>query len=132
LQVPYSIAISGSDLFVGDVFAQNIGEYTTSGATVDASLVSGLFPYGIAIYGGDLYTADGGFDGSVSEYTTSGAVVDATLISGLNNPLTLAVASVPNGVPDKGSTLGLICISLGGLVLMQCSARRAFVLRSTI
>jgi hypothetical protein len=51
------VAVSGSDLFVtndgdgaGSQPAGTIGEYTTSGATVNASLVGGLFdPSGIAV-----------------------------------------------------------------------------------
>ena len=36
-----------------------IGEYTTSGATVNASLVSGLnYPYGIAVSGSNLFVTN--------------------------------------------------------------------------
>jgi hypothetical protein len=52
LNGPGQIAISGSDLFVTNAGNNTIGEYTTSGATVNASLVSGSglnFPNGIAI-----------------------------------------------------------------------------------
>jgi hypothetical protein len=38
-----------------------IGEYTTSGATVNASLISGLTsPYGIAVSGANLFVAQNG------------------------------------------------------------------------
>ncbi len=44
------IAVSGGDLFVTNSDANTIGEYTTSGATVNASLVSGLKrPWGIVV-----------------------------------------------------------------------------------
>ena len=44
------MAVSGSDLFVANSYNGTIGEYTTSGATVNASLVSGLnAPVGIAL-----------------------------------------------------------------------------------
>jgi len=55
LNVPNGIAVSGSDLFVTNVGSGTpgsgtIGEYTTSGATVNASLISGLYiPEGIAV-----------------------------------------------------------------------------------
>jgi hypothetical protein len=42
--------VSGSDLFVANSSSNTIGEYTTSGATVNASLISGLnSPIGLAI-----------------------------------------------------------------------------------
>ena len=39
---PHGIAVSGSNLFVTNDGKGTIGEYTTSGAVVNASLVSGL------------------------------------------------------------------------------------------
>jgi hypothetical protein len=57
LSEPAGIAVSGSDLFVTNIFGGmigtgTIGEYTTSGATVNATLISGLSdPAGIAISG---------------------------------------------------------------------------------
>ena len=64
-----------------------IAEYTTSGATVNASLVTGLnAPSGIAVSGSDLFVVNNGSGGpgSVGEYTTSGATVNASLVSGLD------------------------------------------------
>ena len=40
---PYGIAVSGSDLFVANYGSNTVGEYTTSGATVNASLVTGMY-----------------------------------------------------------------------------------------
>jgi PEP-CTERM motif len=42
LTFPGAIAVSGDKLFVVNPFANTVGEYTTSGATVNASLISGL------------------------------------------------------------------------------------------
>ena len=70
-----------------------VGEYTTSGATVNASLVSGLNggPAGIAVSGGNLFITN--YDsGTVGEYTTSGATVNASLVSGLNSPIFIAAS----------------------------------------
>jgi hypothetical protein len=61
--------------------AGTIAEYTTSGATVNASLISGLsFPEGIAVSGSDLFVVNTNANsvqtlgpGSIGEYTTSGA-----------------------------------------------------------
>ena len=68
-----------------------IGEYTTAGATVNASLVSGLnYPLGLAVSGGNLFVA--GLGDTIGEYTTAGATVNATLVSGLNAPIGLAIS----------------------------------------
>ena len=42
LTYPGGIAISGNDLFVANTLDGTIGEYSTFGATVSASLISGL------------------------------------------------------------------------------------------
>ena len=71
-----------------------VGEYTTSGATINASLISGLtYPWSIASDGlGNLYIGDDtGANCWVRKYTTSGATVNLTLISGLSTPLALAL-----------------------------------------
>jgi hypothetical protein len=56
-----------------------VGEYTTSGATVNASLVSGLDePIGIAVSGTDIFVANI-VGGSVGEYdAATGAAVTVT------------------------------------------------------
>ncbi len=69
-----------------------VGEYTTSGATVNAALLSGLgFPTGIAVSGGNLFVASLN-NGTIGEYTTSGATVNPALISGLSGPEGIAVS----------------------------------------
>ena len=75
----------------GQVFVANridgtIGEYTTSGATINASLISGLNgPIALALDAdGNLFVANG--DGTIGEYTTLGGVVNASLISGFSGP----------------------------------------------
>src|SRR5205823_4351580 len=88
-----SIAISGSNLFAvnGDP-TNTIGEYTTSGATVNAALISGLpgKTHQIVVSGPDLFVANGSAD-TVGDYTTAAATENAALISGLNGPFGLAV-----------------------------------------
>jgi hypothetical protein len=50
LNEPYGIAVDGSDLFITNVGAGTISEYTAGGTLVNASLISGLNePGGIAI-----------------------------------------------------------------------------------
>jgi PEP-CTERM motif len=110
---PSGIAISGNNLFVASTFGA-IGEYTTSGATVNALLIRFLnYPIGLAVSGNDLFVADESA-GVIGEYTTSGATVNASLISGGNgNPLGIAVVPEPE-------TLLLLCF--GGLIAF-CRAR---------
>jgi hypothetical protein len=77
-------------IFVANSQSSTIGEYTTSGATVNASLVSGLNgPTGLAVVGNDLFVAN--YSGTIGEYTTSGALVNASLVSGLYQPVAIAV-----------------------------------------
>ena len=79
------MAVSGSDLFVVNYNNATVGEYTTSGNTVAATLLSGFTnPIGIAVSGSDLFVSDGGTR-TIGEYTTSGGTVDAALITGLND-----------------------------------------------
>ncbi len=88
-----------ADIFVVNNGSGKIGEYTTAGATVNASLVTGLsYPEGLAISGGNLYvsTLYGGLGvndtGTVTEYTASGTPVGGFGISGLNDPIGIAVS----------------------------------------
>ncbi|MGH7989610.1 MAG: hypothetical protein ACREDS_05360, partial [Limisphaerales bacterium] len=73
-------------------FGGTVGEYTTSGATINASLISGLSePCSIAVSGTNLFVSD--LDtGTVGEYTTSGATVNASLISGLGWPIAISIS----------------------------------------
>src|SRR5438034_8099320 len=50
--------IRGAQIFVANFETGTIGEYTTSGATVDPALISGLsLPTDIAVSGEDLFVA---------------------------------------------------------------------------
>jgi MYXO-CTERM domain-containing protein len=119
------IAVSGTNLFVVhfgtlDVPGSgSIGEYTIDGATVNATLVTGLNrPRGVAMSGGNLFVANGGtstngvYDpgsGSIGEYdAATGATINAALITGLNTPLGIAVVPEP-------SSLVLAALGLAGL-----------------
>jgi autotransporter-associated beta strand protein len=89
---------------IGNILVTNnstgaIGEYTASGATINAALVSGLDePVGIAVSGSDVFVVNSGGSanqGSIGEYTTSGGTVNADLISGLDSPDGIAIAPIP-------------------------------------
>ena len=96
LQNPYSIAISGTNLFFADNATSEIELYTTGGTLVNPSFAPGPVtsvagPNAIAVSGGNLFIANRNI-GTISEYTTSGTLVNASLISGLNGPAGIAVS----------------------------------------
>jgi hypothetical protein len=71
----------GDTLFVGNNTGGTIGEYTTSGAPVNASLISGLTALNhIAVSGSDLFVSSTE-SGLIGEYTTSGVTVNASLLT---------------------------------------------------
>ena len=81
---------------------QTIAKYTTAGALVNASLVSGLdVPIDMAISGNDLFVADLA-NGRIGEYATDGTVINASLISGLNRPWGLAISGNNLFVANNG------------------------------
>jgi hypothetical protein len=92
------ILLSG-EIFVTNLSAGVIGEYTTLGAAVNASLVSGLqhVPTAIAVSGSDIFVANY-TNNSIGEYTTSGAPVNASLIS----------LPAPDGIAVAGSDLFIL------------------------
>ena len=97
-----STTARGQYIYVTNMGNGKIGEYTMSGAAVNASLVSGLNnPTGIAVSGSDIFVANGG-NGTIGEYTTSGAVVNASLISGLNIPVGIAISGSDMFVVNNG------------------------------
>jgi len=99
--------VPGDIIFVTSFTDGTIGEYTTSGATVNASLITGLSePYGIAVSGSNLFVTNRG-SGTIGEYTTSGATVNASLITGLHDPVGIAVSgSTLFVVNDDNGTIG--------------------------
>src|SRR4030095_11931983 len=74
-----------AQIFVANFETGTIGEYTTSGATVDPALISGLsLPQGIAVSGGNLFVTSLNLTsntGRIGEYTTSGETVHPALIT---------------------------------------------------
>lgn len=98
--------------------ADTVGAYTTSGATVNASLITGLDnPVAIAVSGSDVFVVNAG-SRTIGEYTTSGATVNASLIpmvplkpnaiavSGSNLFVTQNCLSVASCAPIVGGTIG--------------------------
>jgi hypothetical protein len=96
-------AAHASTILVSNNTSGVIGAYTTSGATVNAALITGLsdpgngalisgvdVAHGAASNGTDIFVVnnDTGAAGTgfISEYTTSEALVNASLITGLGGP----------------------------------------------
>ena len=75
---PSALTVVGSDLFVN--YSGAVGEYITSGATVDATLIGGGGP-GIAISGPFVFLSG---NTGVAEYSTSGLPLNTSLITGIN------------------------------------------------
>jgi hypothetical protein len=94
-------------IFVANAGAGTIGKYSTTGATLNASLISGLAPEGIAVDGnGYLYVANEN-SGTIGKYTVTGSEINRTLISGLNSPWAIALDG--NGylfVANYGGSIG--------------------------
>jgi hypothetical protein len=133
-------AIARSDtIFVVNSGSGTIGEYADSGATLNASLITGLnSPNGIALSGSDLFVANSG-DGTIGEYTTSGATVNASLLSGLVGVTDVAVSGsnlfvlYSGGVGEfttSGTTVNASLISVGNGLAMALSGSDLFILTS--
>jgi hypothetical protein len=87
----------GQDIYALDSgqFYSQIAQYTTTGGTVNSSLISleGFYaPSGIALSGSNIFVANAGVFDTISEYTTSGGTLNASLISGLSAPEGIAVS----------------------------------------
>jgi hypothetical protein len=118
------IAVCGTNLFIYNNNSNGIpqvGEYTTSGATNNASLITlGEFQHieSFAVSGTNIFIAS--YDESdvthstIGEYTTSGATVNASLISGAAAGLSIAVVSETTTPP-----LSINSISVSGASLMM-------------
>ena len=119
LNGPFGIAVSGANLWVTSEGSGAIGEYNaTTGATVNASLVSGLNgPFGIAVSGQNLWVANTG-GSTIGEYNaTTGAAVNDSLVSGLNSPLGIAVLGGDLWVTNSSSgTIGQYNATTGAAV----------------
>jgi len=103
---PAGIALSGDDIFVTQ--ANGLGEYTTSGQTVNNSFTGFIgSPDALAISGDDLFVAtalapDIVGTGKIGEYNTSGTLVAGPVVSGLTNPISLAISGSDLFVLDTG------------------------------
>jgi hypothetical protein len=101
----------------------SVGEYTTAGAPINTTLISGGYNSGVGIGldgNGHLFWADnyGGAGGNViGEYTTDGQLINASFITGLSNPVSMVIV-----VPEPSSSI-LVLIGLAGLIFKSFSGR---------
>ena len=108
-----SDGLARGQIFVSDWSNGQVGEWTTSGSSVNASLITGLSqPDGIAESDGYLYVANQQAN-TVGKYTMSGQAVDASFITGLSAPTqlvasgtTLYVMNTSNSTIGKYTTAG--------------------------
>ena len=105
----------------GQIFVTNdgdntIGKYTTSGATVNASLIGTALgqPYGVALSGTDLFIAMN--NNTVVKYTTTGTSEISSLRPGLSGPIGIAVSGTKLFVANSAAnTIGQYTIA--GLIV---------------
>src|SRR6266700_3585795 len=85
---------AGAQIFVTTFNNNTIGEYTTSGATINSALISSVLsePSNMAVSGGKLFVTNNN-NNTIGEYTTSGATINSALISsGLSGPEGIALS----------------------------------------
>lgn len=105
---PQGIAVSGSNIFVGNQTAPGtIAEYNLDGTAVNTSLISGVNPAGIAINGTNIYVANAGAYATVGEYNLDGTPVNPSLITGV---------TAANGIAISGTNLFVANHSSGGVI----------------
>src|SRR4029078_5869941 len=81
---PLGLAISGTDLYVTNELGNGVGHFTTTGATIDESMIDtgvSSSPFALAISGSTLFVSLNG--GYISSYTTSGDLIEQFLIPGI-------------------------------------------------
>jgi len=83
--------VAHAQIFVPNYGNGNVGEYSTAGATINASLLTGLTEAAtIAAAGTSLFIETDSND-NIGKYTTAGATVSASFVTGLSGPWGLVV-----------------------------------------
>ena len=106
--------LRAQDIYVAKYNSGTIGEYTISGQTVNASLISGLIdPTGITISGDNLFVPS--YSSSlcewvIGEYTTSGTTVNAAVITGLPEASGVVITPEPSTVALAGLGAAAFCV----------------------
>ena len=88
----FASTTQAADIYVSNYSNGTIGEYTTNGVTINASLITGLSgPFGMAVSGGYLYVANQ-LNGTICKYTSNGTLVNPSLVNGMYWPLDMALS----------------------------------------
>ena len=114
-----ALTVAGGSLFVADD-SGTVGQYdATTGAPINASLITGLSPdnYGLAVAGGSLFVAN--LDsGTIGQYdAATGAPTNASFVTGLSGPTGLAVSGGDLFVTNfYGGTVGQYDATTGAVI----------------
>lgn len=146
-----SMTVVHAQIFVTSRGSDTVGEYTISGATINASLVSGLSgPYGVAVSGSNLYVVNDDYASGaawIDEYTlgvTPGTITSSntSFISGLSRVAGIAISGSYIFVVNYGNnTIGeyttsgatinaSLITNLNGPLNIAISGSNLFVLNS--
>lgn len=91
-------------ILVSDWSSNTVGEWSTTGALVNTSLVTGLNqPNGVASTGDYVFVANQQGN-TVGKYTSTGQLVDASFITGLSSPTQLLVSGTSLYVMNNGTS----------------------------
>jgi hypothetical protein len=102
-------------IYVSQIANNTVGEYDAStGAAINASLITGTATAGLALSGKDLFVPHQ-LVGAIGDYDPStGAAINANLITGLASPYENAVVAVPE--PSTWSMIAIGAVSLLGMM----------------
>ncbi len=110
-------------MFVANYGTDAIGEYTTSGTTVNNALITGLgFPDYVVASGSNLFVLNdttgtpGTPTGTIGEYTLTGAAVNTALVTGLFYPASMVVSGSDLFVANTDSNVVAEYTTSGTLV----------------
>jgi hypothetical protein len=104
------VDVQGNDIFVSSQLPRNyppvigmpqyIGEFTTSGDTINSDLLTISHMSSFTVDGDDLFVTT--YTGSVAEYTTSGTLVNPSLIGSLFDPTAITAVGDDLFVASSG------------------------------
>lgn len=84
IQVPLSMGIAGSNLFLDDMNTQKVVEYSPVDGLVNSNVIAGVSAYYMAVSESDLFVST---PNGIAEYGTDGTVINANLLPGVEGRL---------------------------------------------